>query len=430
MRRAAGPVEVVQGDTEDLSESSEDDLDVVDTKSSRPAAAANPQAARANGLGDGLSASQRALLLNNRRGQAEHREEEQETHPLAPSMQADQVGDGPDLLKQLPGEGGEMTMEVVGFEAKHEALSCGVSPDGELIAVGFRNGNFTVYNAENLEVVSTVDYESMAACTSVRFRPDIPNSSTRNVVIAGQGDTFAHYHASTGKLLRAVQEEDNSINIVGARSDGEWCATAGSDGVVRVYDETRQVPVVRLSDGNGTTTAGHSNSIFGLCWRPADFQVLLTGGWDRTVQIWDLRVGRSVRSLRGPYICGDALDTVGSSIVTGSWRHGSPLQVWDYGSGRLTTNLPFWQPEPEACMLYATRLARPSVVKGVAAAEVWAGGSGPRPCARLYKLSGELRGTIHFTSAVHAIDTRGDMTAVCCAFQLATIRMPTAEAKS
>jgi WD40 repeat protein len=56
-------------------------------------------------------------------------------------------------------------------------------------------------------------------------------------------------------------------------------------------------------------------------------QVLLTAGWDQTVQIWDMREGKSVRSIFGAYVCGDALDVKGGRVLTGSWRHTNPLQV-------------------------------------------------------------------------------------------------------
>lgn len=48
--------------------------------------------------------------------------------------------------------------------------------------------------------------------------------------------------------------------------------------------------------------------------------MLLSGGWDNNVKIWDLRTGAAVRSIYGPYICGDALDIHDGYVLTGSWR--------------------------------------------------------------------------------------------------------------
>ena len=53
--------------------------------------------------------------------------------------------------------------------------------------------------------------------------------------------------------------------------------------------------------------------------RLAPTKVLLTGGWDNTVQFWDMRVGHSVKSIFGPHLSGDSLDVCGDEILTGSW---------------------------------------------------------------------------------------------------------------
>ncbi|KAJ9508138.1 hypothetical protein QJQ45_021505 [Haematococcus lacustris] len=111
----------------------------------------------------------------------------------------------------------------------------------------------------------------------------------------------------------------------------------------------------------------------------ATMLVLLSGGWDKTVQVWDLRLRRSVRSLFGPYLCGDALDVApsGDLVLTGSWRHASPLETWDFGSGRLVTRFAFHQPKEDACMLYCAKFGA-GPLEGCAIS----GGGGVRPCLR------------------------------------------------
>lgn len=60
----------------------------------------------------------------------------------------------------------------------------------------------------------------------------------------------------------------------------------------------------------------------------------LGGGWGgelvrggARVQVWDLREGRSVRSVYGPHLCGDGLDLAGSSLLTAAWAPANQLQV-------------------------------------------------------------------------------------------------------
>ncbi|CAM9752483.1 unnamed protein product, partial [Chrysoparadoxa australica] len=90
-----------------------------------------------------------------------------------------------------------------------------------------------------------------------------------------------------------------------------------------------------------SATPGHSNRVFSVKFNPRDPEVLLSGGWDNTVQIWDMRVGHSVRSIFGPHLSGDALDISGNEVLTGSWRPNNPLELWDFGSGELIESIPW-----------------------------------------------------------------------------------------
>jgi len=122
--------------------------------------------------------------------------------------------------------------------------------------------------------------------------------------------------------------------------------------------------------------------VYAVKFKPTDSNVLLSGGWDNTVQIWDTRVGASVRSIYGPHICGDALDIDGSGelALTGSWRPEQSLQLWDIGTGKLVETME-WQKKArgkakDSEMLYAAQFSPGSDL-------IAAGGSGTND-ARLF----------------------------------------------
>jgi hypothetical protein len=52
-------------------------------------------------------------------------------------------------------------------------------------------------------------------------------------------------------------------------------------------------------------------------------------------------------------------------------------------AGALLTNLSFWQPEPEACMPYSAKFGNGTLDKYIVA-----GGSGKRPCVKVYQQVG------------------------------------------
>ncbi len=76
-------------------------------------------------------------------------------------------------------------------------------------------------------------------------------------------------------------------------------------------------------------SAGHSNRIFALKFHPTNSNILVSGGWDSTVQIWDLAKRISIKSIYSPHICGDAIDIdfSGEKLLTGSYRRDDAIQV-------------------------------------------------------------------------------------------------------
>jgi len=46
----------------------------------------------------------------------------------------------------------------------------------------------------------------------------------------------------------------------------------------------------------------------------------MSGGWDNNIKIWDIRSATPIRSIYGPYICGDSIDLSNEVIMTGSYR--------------------------------------------------------------------------------------------------------------
>ena len=117
-------------------------------------------------------------------------------------------------------------------------------------------------------------------------------------------------------------------------------ATAGKDKYIRVYDEATKSCVVELCGGWGKEAPGHSNRIFSVKYSRSEPNLLVSAGWDNTIQVWDVAAGSPVRSMYGAHICGDAVDLRGSEVLTGSWRPNNQLQVWDLETGKLKEEIP------------------------------------------------------------------------------------------
>ena len=72
-----------------------------------------------------------------------------------------------------------------------------------------------------------------------------------------------------------------------------------------------------MRGGFGASSTGHSNRVFSVKFVKEDENLVVSGGWDNTVQIWDTRIEHSVRSFYGPHVCGDSIDVINGQIVTG-----------------------------------------------------------------------------------------------------------------
>jgi len=190
------------------------------------------------------------------------------------------------------------------------------------------------------------------------------------------------------KCLHTIVEEGNQVYALDYRGDGLKFATAGQDYQVRIYDEATKTLQSTLSGGYGRSKAGHSNRVFSLKYSSTDENIILSGGWDNTIQIWDVRQDVPARSVFGPHITGDAVDLHGNEILSGSWRPDKQLQVWDLRSTEHVRDYT-WTSHNESCMLYAAQYSKDANAKHIVA-----GGSGSNEARVFERESGQLVGTL------------------------------------
>ena len=233
----------------------------------------------------------------------------------------------------------------------HEVFCVRFSPNDEYIAASYSNGAIRVFRTQDKENKAKGSMEhllndgnSRFPTTQVRWRPEGGSSTTKtkNVLVSvnaeGDGNInfllifvflllnfllkinlkkknqknnqttggVQHHHVKSGKTLHEIKHTNNPLFCVDYSPDATLFAVAGRERAIYVYDEATKRPYVTLQGGDSLTTAGHSNRVFSL--KIKDEHTILTGGWDNTVQIWDMRKKHAVQSIFGVYICGDGLD--------------------------------------------------------------------------------------------------------------------------
>ncbi len=160
-----------------------------------------------------------------------------------------------------------------------------------------------------------------------RWLPHNENK-TKNVLVATTSDgKITHWHTASGKVLHQMEEKDNSICCMDFSPDGSLFATAGDDRNVRIYDDNMKT-VESIMKPGGLNHPGHSNRIFSIRFHKT-MNIIASGGWDNTVQFYDLRSKTVIGSVHGPHICGDSIDFKEYELLTGSWATSNQIQVWD-----------------------------------------------------------------------------------------------------
>merc|ERR1740138_643086 len=261
-----------------------------------------------------------------------------------------------------------------GYSPVSDCFCVRFSPDDQYLAASFANGAINVYDAATGKQEFVLNHqenkEGVAGplpTTQLRWRPHSAQSKTKSVLISVNAEfdgQILHWHIKSGKCLHTITEKGNSLFCLDYFHDGSQFATAGRDRLVRVYDEATKRLVQTLQGGDQKNTAGHSNRVFSLKYHPQHPNIILSGGWDNTVQIWDTRRGHSVRSIWNCYLCGDSVDfsNNGDQVLTGSWRTDNALQIWDFGTCDPIETIPWKAAEggtsAATCMLFSAQFSK------------------------------------------------------------------------
>lgn len=203
------------------------------------------------------------------------------------------------------------------------------SADGAALAAGYGDGTVRLYNPASGRRLHKLQHNSQHPIPSLSFRNSASAGSVPLLLSVSSVGQVCHWHVSRGSLLHTFVEDNNELYTCAFNPDGTSFLTAGKDMVIRCYDESTNQLLCSLRHGNEETTSGHANRIFSARYRADDANIIASGGWDNTIQIWDIRVGHSVWSYYGPNVCGESLDTVGSYLIVGSWKGTDQIYVYD-----------------------------------------------------------------------------------------------------
>jgi WD40 repeat protein len=209
-----------------------------------------------------------------------------------------------------------------------EVYAVRVSKDATIFASGNSNGSVNLSSMATGRVSYTIVHSSDGFPVSgIRFNP----ASPRSFLTVSTDGLIKEWGTASPETTWVHREDGNELYALDFHSDGSKFATGGTDTHVRLYDEVTKklVQLFARRKFDQITSKGHSDRVYSVRFHPSDPALLFSGGWDNTVQIWDLRSQAAVGCFPGPHICGDALDAHGQRVLAGSWRTHDQLQLFD-----------------------------------------------------------------------------------------------------
>jgi COMPASS component SWD3 len=240
------------------------------------------------------------------------------------------------------------TFQLGSEEERKEIFCAEFEHEDKFLAVGVGDGTLYIYNLISGKLAQTIPYQNtetneMARLMSIKWRrmsytSDVGSVRKQSMIMCAYSDGIINEYISPVGKLNSTFNENNQTFVLDVDPIEEKFCTAGKDHVVRVYDINTKELIMKMISID-SKEPGHAQRVFAMKYKEDDPNIVITGGWDKTLQIHDIRKGGPVGYIFGPDLSSNAIDIHDNTIVTGSHRGKNPLQTYDLRKKELIQTL-------------------------------------------------------------------------------------------
>ena len=240
------------------------------------------------------------------------------------------------------------TGELIDTIAGHSNTirSVAFSPDGKILAssvygIAFQDGTIKLWDADTRKLRQTLEISLLYwGGDFLVFSPDGQTLARAN------GPTIKLWDLNTGKVRSTLKGHGWQVNSIAFSADGQILVSGGLDGAVKIWNwPTEEL----LNTFNRPSPSNWVVSLvfwldfsFGMIYSVAispDRQTVASGGYDQPVTLWDTGTGRRLRILgeHSGTVYSVAFSPNGKILASGG--EDSTIRIWNYRTGELLQTL-------------------------------------------------------------------------------------------